>query len=175
MRSWSTASRPPSSWPRQQRPPRSRRPRSSPPSAWTRCSVTGKECKKEKVRNCLGFWTADFRSWLVYKSAVQKPKHCLTCFFALLGHREKVINNNAANNGIIPRAVVLPQKQDADDLNNDLKSDLKNEERTSRGESEFSEWWEVYVFTLKLSTYTEWCIWSRTSFCWHWNNSCTSV
>ena len=58
---------------------------------------------------------------------------------------------------------MLPHKQDADDLNNDLKSDLKNEERTSRGESEFSEWWEEYVFTLKLSTYTEWCIWSRTS------------
>ena len=38
-------------------------------------------CKKEKVRQCLGFCTADFRSWLVHESAVQKPKHCLICSF----------------------------------------------------------------------------------------------
>ena len=28
-----------------------------------------------------GFCTADFRSWLVYESAFQKPTHCLTCSF----------------------------------------------------------------------------------------------
>ena len=31
-----------------------------------------KGCKKEQVRQCLGFYTADFWSWLVYESAVQK-------------------------------------------------------------------------------------------------------
>ena len=40
-----------------------------------------KGCKEEQVRQCLGFCTADFWSWLVYESAVQKPKHCLTCSF----------------------------------------------------------------------------------------------
>ena len=38
-------------------------------------------CKKEQVRQCLSFCTADFWSWLVYESAVQKPKHCLTSSF----------------------------------------------------------------------------------------------
>ena len=28
-----------------------------------------------------GFCTADFRSWVVFESAVQKPKHFLTCSF----------------------------------------------------------------------------------------------
>ena len=39
--------------------------------------IIGKGCKKEQVWQCLGFCTADLRSWLVYESAVQKPKHCL--------------------------------------------------------------------------------------------------
>ena len=39
-----------------------------------------KGCKKEQIRQCLGFFVQlKFRSWLVYKSAVQKPKHFLTC------------------------------------------------------------------------------------------------
>ena len=40
-----------------------------------------KGCKREQFRQCSYFCTADFQSWLVYKSAVQKPKHCLTCSF----------------------------------------------------------------------------------------------
>ena len=43
--------------------------------------TTNKGCKKEQVRQCLGFCTADFWSLLVYESAVQKSKHCLTCTF----------------------------------------------------------------------------------------------
>ena len=37
-----------------------------------------KGCKKEQVSQGLGFCTADFWSLLVYKSDVQKRKHCLT-------------------------------------------------------------------------------------------------
>ena len=33
---------------------------------------------KSQVRQCLGFCSADFWSSLAYKSAQQKPKHCLT-------------------------------------------------------------------------------------------------
>ena len=40
-----------------------------------------KGCKKEQVRQCLGLCTAYFRSWCVYESAVQKPKHYLACSF----------------------------------------------------------------------------------------------
>ena len=43
-------------------------------------SLSIKGCKKEQARQCLGFCTACFWSWLVYESAVQKPKHC---FFLL--------------------------------------------------------------------------------------------
>ena len=40
--------------------------------------VMNKGCKKEQVEQCF---------WFFVKSAVQKPKHCLTCsFFAPLGH-----------------------------------------------------------------------------------------
>ena len=39
---------------------------------------TMKGCKKEQVRQCLDFCTADFWSLLVYESAEQKPKHCLS-------------------------------------------------------------------------------------------------
>ena len=45
------------------------------------CSlVLIKGWKKEQVRQCLGFCTAYFQSWLVFKSAVQNPKHCPTCY-----------------------------------------------------------------------------------------------
>ena len=80
---------------------------------------------------------------------------------SLLSHREKVINNNAAaaaTNGI-PRAVVLPQKQEAGGgedraADGDEKSDLKNEEQTSRGESEvYFKWGENLLSQLKLSSY----------------------
>ena len=79
---------------------------------------------------------------------------------SLLSHREKVINNNAAAaaNGI-PRAVVLPQKQEAGGdedraADGDEKSDLKNEEQTSRGESEvYFKWGENLLSQLKLASY----------------------
>ena len=35
------------------------------------CWDTSRGAKKEQVRQCLGFCTADFQSWLIYKSAVQ--------------------------------------------------------------------------------------------------------
>ena len=53
---------------------------------------------------------------------------------SLLSHRERVINNNS---GAIPRAVVLPQKQEADDkeAESEERRDLKSEEeQTPRGE-----------------------------------------
>ena len=34
--------------------------------------------RKSQVRQCLGFSTADFLSSLAFKSADEKPKHCLT-------------------------------------------------------------------------------------------------
>ena len=37
--------------------------------------------QKGTGRQSLGFFTADFQSWLVFESAVQKPKHCRTCSF----------------------------------------------------------------------------------------------
>ena len=79
---------------------------------------------------------------------------------SLLSHREKVINNNAAAaaaNGI-PRAVVLPQKQEAGGdedraADGDEKSDLKNEEQTSRGESEvYFKWGKNLLSQLILSS-----------------------
>ena len=33
---------------------------------------------KSRVRQCLGFCTADFLSLLAYETGEQKPKHCLT-------------------------------------------------------------------------------------------------
>ena len=55
---------------------------------------------------------------------------------SLLSHRERVINNNSG--AIIPRAVVLPQKQEADDKeaeSSEERSCLKSEEgQTPRGE-----------------------------------------
>ena len=39
-------------------------------------SVISGGCEKSQVRQCFG--TADFLSWRVYESTVQKPKHCLT-------------------------------------------------------------------------------------------------
>ena len=75
---------------------------------------------------------------------------------SLLSHRERVINNNS---GAIPRAVVLPQKQEAGGdedraADGDEKSDLKNEEQTSRGESEvYFKWGENLLSQLKLSSY----------------------
>ena len=49
---------------------------------------------KSQVRKCLGFFTADYLSSLVYESAEQKPKHCptwdflsaLTCIFETYLH-----------------------------------------------------------------------------------------
>ena len=56
---------------------------------------------------------------------------------SLLSHRERVINNNSG--AVIPRAVVLPQKQEADDdkeaESSEERSCLKSEEgQTPRGE-----------------------------------------
>ena len=49
-----------------------------------------KGCEKEHVKQCLDFCTIDFWSWLVYKSAVQKSKHCLTwSFFAPLDNGQE--------------------------------------------------------------------------------------
>ena len=39
--------------------------------------------RKSQVMQCLGFCTANFWSLLAYESAVQNPKHCLTCDFHL--------------------------------------------------------------------------------------------
>ena len=56
---------------------------------------------------------------------------------SLLSHRERVINNNSG--AVIPRAVVLPQKQEADDdkeaESSEERSCLKSEEEQApRGE-----------------------------------------
>ena len=50
-------------------------------NAWTTDYPMKRGSKKGQVRQCLGFCTSDFRSLLVYESAVNKPKHCLTCSF----------------------------------------------------------------------------------------------
>ena len=41
-----------------------------------RCSQIIRADRKSQVRQCLGFYTADFWSSLAYESAEQKPKHC---------------------------------------------------------------------------------------------------
>ena len=88
----------------------------------------------------------------VNKAATSKKSFSPFSVDSLLSHREKVINNNAANGGI-PRAVVLPQKQEAaggdEDsraADGDEKSDLKNEEQASRGESEVCKCRDVFYF-----------------------------
>ena len=43
-----------------------------------RHSLTCRGGRKSQVRQCLGFWTADFWYSVAYESAEQKPKHCLT-------------------------------------------------------------------------------------------------
>ena len=47
----------------------------------TAVNVMDRAVRKSQVRQCLGFCTADFGSSLVYESAEQKPKHCLTSDF----------------------------------------------------------------------------------------------
>ena len=73
----------------------SRRPEIAETGAGFCTSLLFLHINKEQVRQCFGFCTADFRSWLVYESAVQKPsyllawqkpKHCPTLLFALLAH-----------------------------------------------------------------------------------------
>ena len=45
--------------------------------------VISRGSEKSQIRQCLGFCTAEFWPLLVYESAVQKPKHCLTWDFSL--------------------------------------------------------------------------------------------
>ena len=45
--------------------------------------VSTRSDRKSQVKQCLSFCTADFWSLLAYESAVQNPKHCLTCDFHL--------------------------------------------------------------------------------------------
>ena len=52
-----------------------------------------KGCKEDKVRQCLDFCKADFRSWLVYESAIQKPKHNLFLFALLVNNQVRELNN----------------------------------------------------------------------------------
>ena len=48
-------------------------------SAWQK--IRGSE--KSQVRQCFDFCTADFKSSVTCKSAVQEPKHCLIWLFSL--------------------------------------------------------------------------------------------
>ena len=50
----------------------------SPSSVRPFAKLTSRAVRKSQVRQCLGRCTAAFWSLLVYESAEQKPKHCLT-------------------------------------------------------------------------------------------------
>ena len=81
----------------------------------------------------------------IMTSEVKAKKFSPFSVDSLLSHREKVINNNAATANGIPRAVVLPQKQEEeeeageDKADRDENSDFKSEVQSTRGKRKVSK------------------------------------